>query len=340
MSFQSLSAELTGLLSGLSPFLADSYINRAYRDVLNARLWSFLQEDAGIFCPTQVTTGTVSVTQFSATVTCDADASAALLAIALPAPLDLTALQIRFGGAGANSQVGQVYSISAYDETDPTALVLTLDRVVMSATNATASYQCYRCYITPTVDDFLKWQSVVDMINAWPLKLNFMSQFFDQRDPQRTAQGLAYYVGAYHGSNETEVKPKYELWPHPTSGQQFYARYRRRGAEFVEPTDIQPDLIGDGLIVSRAMAYYALPWAAANVGRFPALKGTNWIERILDEKKNYQTLLLDLKRIDDEQQLSSVFARGHGLRHGTRGFKGMTNFPIDSNFMQSHLVTL
>ena len=32
MSFASLSSELTGTLPGLSPFLADSFINRAWRD--------------------------------------------------------------------------------------------------------------------------------------------------------------------------------------------------------------------------------------------------------------------------------------------------------------------
>ena len=82
MSFQSMAAELTGVIPGLSPFLADSFILRAWRDIRDKRLWSWLQTEAGIFCPTQVTTGTVAVTQFSDTVTCDADASAALLAIA------------------------------------------------------------------------------------------------------------------------------------------------------------------------------------------------------------------------------------------------------------------
>lgn len=340
MSFQSLSAELTGAVAGLSPFLSDSFINRAYRDCRDKRLWSWLQQDAGIFCPTQVTTGSVAVTQFSATVTCDADASAALLAISLPSPLDLTALQIRFGGATVNAQVGQVYSITAFDDSVPTALILTLDRVAMDPTNATASYQCYRCYITPTVDDFLQWQAFVDMINAWSLKLNYTSRMFDARDPQRTAQGLAYYMGAYHGSPEDAAKPKYELWPHPTSGQTFYGRYRRRGEDFVAPTDVQPVGCPDELILSRALGYYAYPWAAANVGRVALLKGTNWLMLIQDEKGRFRELLLDAKRQDDEQELQTVFARGHGLRHGTPGFKGLTSFPIDSNFMQSHLVNL
>lgn len=334
-----MSSELTGLLPGLSPFLADTYINRAWRDIRDARQWAFLQEDAGIFCPVQTVTGTVSVVQFSATVTCDADASAALLAISLPAPLDLTALQIRFGGQGPASQTGQVYNIIAFDDSTPTALVLTMDRVNMGPTNPTSSYQCYRCYITPTVQDFLVWQSVVDMTNAWQLKLNYTSTAFDARDPQRQAQGLAYYVGAYHGNPESEPKPRYELWPHPTSGQTFLARYRRAGEDFATPASVPPVLIPEDLIMARALGYHAYPFAAANVSRFPAMKGANWIALIMDAKQNYRELLLQTKKQDNTQELSDVWARGHGLMHNSRGgFKGMTNFPIDANFMQSHLV--
>lgn len=340
MSFQSLSSELTGVLPGLSPFLADSFVTRAMREIYNARLWSFLQEDCAIVCPTQVTSGSVSITQFSDTVTCDATASAALLAIALPSPLTLTALQIRFGGTGNAAQTGQVYSIASVNSTVPAAVVLTLDRIVVQATNATAGYQCYRCYITPTVDDFLTWQSLTDMTNGWTLRLNYTSTAFDRRDPQRQAQGLAYYVGAFKGNPESQPRPQYELWPHPTSGQVFYGRYRRLGADFVEPADTQPPLIPDELIIHRALAYHAYPWAAAQVSHMPALKGPNYPSLILAEKAAYREVLLQTKRVDDEQELQTVWARGHGLMHGTRGFKGMTNFPIDANFMQSHLVNL
>lgn len=341
MSFQSLAAELTGLLPGLPPFLADTYINRAWIDIQNARLWSFLQEDCGIFCPVQVTAGAIAITQFSDSVTCDATASAALLAISLPSPQTLTSLQIRFGGSGGSAQVGPLYSITAVDSTTPTAVVLTLDRVVQQATNATAGYQCYKAYIKPVVDDFLAWTSVVDMTNGWRLRLNYTSAAFDQRDPQRQAQGLGYFVGSFKGNPASEPRPSYEIWPHPTSGQSFYARYRRAGSEFSSPADVAPPIIPEALIMSRALAWYGYPWAHAHVGQFPALKGTNWVAQTLNEKQNYQALLLDAKRQDDNQELQSVWNRGHGLVHdGKASFKGLVNFPIDANFMQSHLVNL
>lgn len=342
MSFQALSSELTGWLPGLSPFLADSMINRAWREVRDARLWSFLQEDCGIFCPAQITSGAVAIVQFSATVTCNAAASAALLAVSLPSPLTLTALQIRFGAtAGSGSvQSGQVYSIASYDASTPTAVVLTLDRVVMDPTDATATYQAYRCYIKPVVDDFLAWQSIVDMTNGWSLRLDRTSTEFDRRDPQRQAQWMAYYCGAFKGNPELQPKPQYELWPHPTSGQTFYGRYRRQGEDFENAADTQPQLIPDSLIIHRALGYHAYPWAAANVGHFPALKTANFAVLMLDAKKMYQEDLVRAKKQDNEQELSDVWSRGHGLIHGGRfgRFKGITDWPIDAAFLQGHLI--
>jgi len=336
VSYQALSAELTGILPGLSPFLSDTFINRAWRQIRDARLWSFLVTDCGIFCPVQVTSGTVAVTQFSETVTCDATASAALLAVSLPSPLDLTALQIRFGGTGTSGQTGQVYSIASFTGTNP--LILTLDRVVMDPTNATAGYQVYRCYIKPVVDDFLRWESLVDMTNGWRLKLNYTSTMFDMRDPQRQAQGLAYYLGAFKGNPELQPKPQYELWPVPTSGQTFYGRFRRQGEDFTDPADTQPVIIPDELIIERALGWHAYPWVASNMGHFPAFKGVAIGNLMLESKKAYREMLLSAKRQDDEQELQTVWNRGHGLIHSTRAFKGMTDYPIDSNFIQSHLV--
>ena len=290
----------------------------------------------------QTVAGTVAIVQFSDTVTADATASAALLAIQLPSPLDLTSMQIRFGGSGNTSFVGQVYQIIAVDSTTPTAVVLTLDRPVFQQTNATSGYQCYRCYIKPTVDDFLKWTALVDMTNGWRLRLNYTSENFDQRDPQRMAQGLSYYLGSFKGNpGETQPRPTYELWPHPTSGQVFYGRFRRRGENFLNQIDEQSPIIPESLIMERALGYHGYKWASENVGRIPQLKGPNYAQLMLASRQDYKTELTKAKKNDDEQELQTVWARGHGLIHGGRfGFKGMVNYPIDANFIQSHLVNL
>lgn len=340
MSYLDMSSELVGRLPGLDPFLADTFLNRAWSKICRARNWSFLEEICSIVCPVQVTAGSIAITQFSATVTCDAAASAALLAISLPSPLTLTALQIRFGGTGNTGTVGQVYSITAYDDTDPAAVVLTLDRVVVQATNAESGYQVYRAYIKPTVDDFLTWTGFVDMTNGWNLWKNFRSEGFDATDPQRASQGLAYCIGAFKGNPGTQPRPQYELWPHPVSGQVFLGRFKRQGQAFTAATDVQPPIIPDELIIEGALGYHAYRWAAENVGRIPQLKGPNYAQLMVESRREYNELLLAAKRQDNETQLQDVWARGHGLITGGRGgvFKGMQGFVVDSAYLQSHLV--
>lgn len=357
MAFLDLVTTLTGELPGLSPQLARKHINWAWRDIRQMRLWSFLEIDAAVICPAQVTAGAAAITQFSETVTLDATASAAVLAQTVSgATPGLLTLSIRFGAT--SPAIGQVYNIVDFDATtDPTAIVLTLNRFVVELTDAASGYQLYRPYITPPFDDFLAWISINDMANAFSMtnengRLSRSSAYFDLRDPQRQAQGLAYYCGSYAGayiSNpvtgteipQATVNPGtmlYELWPHPTSGQNFYVRFRRRGTDFTGPLDTQPDGIPDALILHRAKSDYSYPFAAANVGHFPTFKGVGWQGLIAGERSAFATDLILAKKNDNETALNTVYSRGHGLRVGTGGFKGMTDYPIDSNFLQSHLV--
>jgi hypothetical protein len=353
MAYLDLVAELVGTLPGLSPLLAQKYVNRAYEEIRDSRLWSFLIVEAAVVCPAVVTTGTAAVVQYTDTVTLDAAASAALLAQASPTAVPgLTNMAIRFGTVPA---VGQVYSISEADATIPAAIVLTLSRLVVESTDPAASIQVYRPYIVPPIPDFLKWESLVDMTNAFTIagdRLNKTSKYFDMRDPQRQAQGLAYFLGNFLGSYIPDVTTgvvvpndnvpagsnTYELWPHPTSGQTFWAKFRRRGVNFTGPADTQPIGISDNLIILRALAWHAYPFAQANQANFPTFKGVNWMQLILDAKASYRDELRDSKRNDEEAAPQQVWNRGHGLRAGVFDFKGVNDFPVDSNYLQSHLV--
>lgn len=346
--------ELTGTLPGLSPLLAQIYINRAYKEILAKRAWSFLVTDGVVVCPTQITTGTVALTQYQTTITLDAAASAAiaaqLIAGAVPGILNF---QIRFGSVPTS---GQVYSVVAFDDTVPAAVILTLDRMVVEATSAAASYQMYRCYVTPPITDFLRWESFVDVANAIRItndKLRRTSAQLDVSDPQRASQGLAYFVASWGGNRignpitgatipnalTNQSTPIYELWPHPVQGQTWYVRFRRKGEDLSQPTDELPDQIPDTLVIQRALANHAYPFAKANVANFPTFKGANWTDLILTATKNVNELLLDAKRNDDAQQLQTVWSRGHGLRAGRPfGRFGEPEYVVDSNYLQGHLI--
>ncbi len=345
MAFADLGAELTGLLPGLPAFLAQTYIKRAWRKIRDRRNWSFKSQDAVVICPAQVTTGTFAITQFSSTVVSDVAAGTALTATVPFAQPGLTKMQIRFMGL---AQTGQIYSITAFQLNTPGAgqLTLTLDRVVQEATNALSPYLSYRCYITPPDTNFSRWDSLNDMINAIGIsgdRLSYSSVYFDLRDPQRQALGQAYYCGLYKAAGTVPLQatqaataPVYELWPHPTMGQTFYTRYLSTGVDFTLPTDQQPAIIPDQLIVHAALTFDAYPWAKANAAHFPALKGVNFAQLISETAQFYQSELIDAMRQDDELALQRVYNRGHGLKPDRPvGFYG----PIDSNYIQAHAVT-
>jgi hypothetical protein len=348
MAYADLAAELTGVLPGLSPFLADTFINRAWRKIRDRRLWSFLIADAAVVCPVQVATGTFAITKYSVTAVGNAAARAALLAVDIglgAGALSLVKLQIRFMGGATTSQI---YNILQAVDTNPT-ITLTLDRGVQEATTAVSVYLVYRAYIIPPVADFSTWISLDDMVNGIRIvgnRLTYTSSYFDLRDPQRQALGQSFLLGLYKGSAVVadNSAPIYELWPGCTMGQTWYTRYRRRGVDFTLATDTQPALIPDELIIDTALLHFAYPYCQANQGHFPAMKGINWAT-IFQEKRlslygnpqqGIRGALRDAIIADDNEALQSVWNRGHGLKaRGPAGFYG----PIDSNYIQSHPVT-
>lgn len=352
-----LVSELSGTLPGLSPLLATKYINRALTHIYTERTWSFLLTDGVLVCPAQITAGTAAITQYSPTVTLNAAASAAVQTQVLgTAEPGIQQLQIRFTLTAPAAS--QVYSIIGADNTNPAAVVLTLDRDVLEATAVTSGYAIYRSLVVPPLPDFLRWEALTDVANAITIagqKLTTTAAHFDWLDPQRTANGLAYWLGAWGGNRISDAStgatvpnatadagtPIYELWPSPTSGQTFYARFRRKGATLTNPTDEAPAGISDDLILSRALYRDAYPFAAANVANFPQMKHANWLSLIVAARAAYREALLLAKKTDVEQalQTADVWNRGYGLRSRTSfGRADGLGYPIDSNFLQSHLI--
>ncbi len=358
MALLDLVGELTGSLPGLSPILASTYINRSLRGVYDERLWSFLTTDGILICPGEIITGRVSQVQFQNTVTFDAAASAALQdQITGATEPGLLNLQFRAQTTDTNA-ASQLYGIIAVDNGVPTAVVVTLDRILVEATQAAATYSIYRALFVPPIADFKMWEAFVDPANAITLtrnRLSATSSDFDRMDPQRTATGLSYWVGAWGGIRDigggvlapinfpgtTVGQPVYELWPVPTTGQTWYVRMRRKGPTLVDPSDTQIMGITDNLIIQRALYSHGYPFAASNVANFPSFRGAAWTMLIANARASYAKELLDQKRNDMEVQLQStdLWNRGHGLRSPTPfGRFDTPGYPIDSAFLQSHLI--
>ncbi len=306
-----------------SPLKAAKDVARAWRDVLDRRTWSFLIAFGGFNAPTLLQGGSVALTTGLATVTFDVVAGAIVGAVPLS---QLTQYQFRI------STAGELYNISSYNAT---TRVLTLDRVVLEPTSpANASWMIYQAYFPPPPQamagmpsgafDFDRWISVVDPINGFRLRLADGKRTLDQFDPQRSDQSLAYRIFNY--STTSTGVPLYEFWPHPTNGQTFIACFKRRGNLWVQGQHPLPQMIPDSLVLNRTLFRYTYQWAAMNVGRFPSLKGTNWLQMIRDAQKFYEQDLQMAKLQDDNVDLQSLVVPE---------FQGFWP-PGDAGFLQGH----
>jgi len=330
VTFQDLTSELTGVVPGLSTFLAAKFINRAWRDILEARSWSFLFAEGGFNAPTAISDGTVAITTGLTTLTANVVAAAAIDAVPVPVltnPQGPYQFRINFAG--------ELYNITGWDTVTNT---LTVDRPILEPTNAAATYNIYQCYFPPppqallgNVFDFDRWISVLDPITPINLRVDIGKRTLDRRDPQRASSNLAYYVYNYKA---TAVGiPLYEFWPHPTGGQTYVCIYKRRGLDFVLAGAPLPQMIPDALVVNRAIYRYAVPWMAMNAGRLPQLAKVGNLSWLMTQARaEYKTDLQAAKLEDDNVDLQSL-VQSNWSRWGWP-------FPVDSGFMQGHSLGL
>lgn len=97
---------LMGDIPALDQFRAQDFINYAWRDIREARRWSFLTAESSFDIPDEIADGTASVAMFSDVVVGDATARAVWDALGLNIPI--TDRQFRVGS-------GPLYQIIAYD---------------------------------------------------------------------------------------------------------------------------------------------------------------------------------------------------------------------------------
>jgi len=304
-------------------------VNRARRDIYDSRLWSFLVVESQLTSPPLVSAGSATFTQYSNQVTGDATASTAWTGLGNPF---ITMRQIRQSG-------GPIYNITAADFTVPAAVVLTIDRMYQETSGAGLAYNIYQCYYPPTdpttnapTADFVKWLSVYDPINGYPLKLNSTQQWLNSADPQRGAVGQPYQVVTYKDMMDVngDSIPYFELWPHPTDGVSRKCFYKKGGLDFRAPTDALPSELSVELLEVRAR-YRAYEWAEANKGSHPELQKTNWmamrVELMNPRDRSSYPYLLRKAQTEDENRAPINFVKA--LNAGWR-------FPIDSNFLQAH----
>ena len=318
-TLQQLAAELKDWLPGIEPLACLPFARRAYRDVRNARKWSFLMVQGQFFVPGQITAGTVTTTQFSASIVFDATAAAALNAVALPAAPQPTLTQRQFRLSG-----GPIYNITAWDGVD----TATLDRPFAESSVSGLSYMVYLPWVPAPVADFVKFLSIADPVNDYRfLRRNLYrtTQEVDRRDPNRQAFSIPIWSASHDYTTLPSgvVVPRFEWWPHPIQEINYNVAYQIRG-ELADTATI-PSQISDATIIARARFYgYSMMITQPGVSR-EQVSGLVQAQRTVSAE--YADLLQRDKVQDDEIFEQNVFE-----------FEGESNLsgPIDSLYLQSH----
>ena len=328
-----LSNELRGYIPSLSPFLAQKFIQRSWQDIQDSDDWSFLEAMTIIQAPPMVSAGTITFTQFQNTITCDATASAAFTPLILANPFPLTAQTNSSGqpliGTGYQIRMtaGPLYSIIAADTTNPTAIVLTVDRIINEPSAATVGYRSYRAYIGAPSSDFLSWTSVTNVAQGYTIRGRRLSGSQDQLnavDPQRDSTEDMYFMFTlYADANGMPVK---EAWPGPVNQQGYIGMYKRRGIVLSATQDI-PGNFPVNCLLERAKMY-AAQWKATQ--KREQGDETNWEATWKTHRDNYERPifgeLFNAKKKDTSLRTPApIIRRGAG-----------SGFPFSSQFCANH----
>ncbi len=258
MAFGQMISEMRGAVPKYSAGLAKTHLQNAWSDIRNMTGWSFQLFSGGFGTPGLTNAGSVTVTYGSDQVVGDAAASTAWAAASIPNSL-LTQQQFRVN-------VGTIYNIIAFDGTS----TLTLDRPYYDkSTGANQGYSIYQCYYPTPFQDFLTWESVVDVNNAIDLCANGAKKFrdyADQFDPQRQifsnpgcliAYGTDQRGAGTVNASATLGYRMYELYPQPQAQFAYQTWGTRQGADLVNLSDTLPYPITEHIVktLARVKAY-------------------------------------------------------------------------------------
>jgi hypothetical protein len=320
MALIDMVSQLTEEVPALSRPQAKRYINRAWRVVEDACTWSYQLQQGSFSTPNVTTAGTFTCALDSNTITGDATASAAWAA--LPFYWRPAVQQIRAQGFS-------IYSIIAYDDTDPNAIILTLDRPFTDPLPnfSNVGYQMFMQYIAAP-PRFKRWLTIADMFNCWALDLWSSKRTVDLTDPARlytSNPAMCFGVGEDQRGAKTTTpsatigQQLYELYPTPQTKIGYQTYYVQLHGPLVNNSDTLPFPITEGVVIDKALTY-AYRWAESRKDVMAAKgSGASYITLKRDSETEFATRLKTL-RLEDRDAVDSYQVN---MRAATNSFRGL-----------------
>ena len=277
--------------------LAKRWVRDRYRKICEKNLWSFKLGRSAFGTTDAYTTGTLTLTNNSATVT---GSSTVWVAAHVGQQLKVD---------------GYVFTISAVAGNTS----LTIDQTWLGDTTADLTYRIVQAYITPSPSDFFAFYSVIDPVSRWKLRLGINSKELDRIDAARTSNGTPYLLanGVYNSSQVA----MYELWPSPNTRQHYMYMYEKRIADLAD-WDTPPPIIRSDILIKGALADLAR-WPGT-----PERRNVIYDPYFNQWKTREAEFLEELNKAMVEDNSIMLNDLAYGTDYGYS--------PIDTNFMQSH----
>ena len=287
------------------PLLARQWIDYRFRNIVERRRWSWLMGSGQFLVPNAISTGTVTVTRGSQTVTGSGtgwDGSE----------------------AGRQFRPNATYPIYTILSVDVGAQTLTLDDVYGGSTQSGIGYSIWQAYFTVPAD-FHAFTTVIDPAYNWQLWLQTQQSEINSWDAQRANIGTSWVVSPFDYCDPSFASPplpRYEFWPHTTTQRVYPFLYEKRPADLSDAGASLPRYIPGDVLLEGALADAARWPGPSNEQKNPYFN----LGLAMQHEQRFLDQVYRLEVQDDEVQENNVW-------YGS-------NWPFapmfDSKWIQSH----
>lgn len=297
------------------PFLAQDWVNFAFRELVERRKWSWLIKRGQFTFPDKYTTGTATVT----------NGSNAVVGIGTTWTSAMIGRQFRIG------LLTPIYDIIAV----PSATSLTLSDVWGSTSQTSVGYQIYLAYQIPPTD-FHSFTSVYDPNFNWQLWTTVKQSELNSYDAQRASQGTPYVVTDYDytslalgGGSLSPQVPRFEIWPHQVASYVIPFLYESRPPDLNDSTGQLPRFIPGDALLEGALAQCAR-WPGPDRDHVNPYFNLNLASQ---HEERWRRKLVELDRQDDE-----VYERDVSYGAVFQMPMAPLPFPVNASYLQVHAI--
>jgi hypothetical protein len=278
--------------------LAKDFVRRAFREIFRfPHLWSWgYAQDQFVF-PASYSTGTIALTNGSATVTGTGTTWTS----------SHEGLQFKTGS--------HVFTVSTVASTTS----LTLDRNWGLADNASTTYSIFKAYVT-TPARFRGFRSVIDPDQGRQLVTNgFTMRDLDRIDPERTSSGDPSALVDF--SYSSTGLPMFEVWPHVYDATVLPYLYYRWSTDYAEGDTLPYQFQGDELLEGALSYLCSWPGTRERPNPMYSVRDAGY------HREQFQDILHSLARDDEDIYTTGVWRAYLDLPHIA---------PLDANYIRQH----